>query len=260
MMKECPQEFVNLAHRMADAAGDVIRPHFREKIDIIGKADDSPVTIADRDAELAMRALIEAEYPGHGIFGEEFGEIRTDAEYVWVLDPIDGTHSFISGSPTFGCLICLTRNKTPILGIMDQPISKERWVGANGRSTLNDQIIHTRDCASIGEASLFAWGAELFDGDHENPFRRLHADVKRTRFGYDCYAYGLLSLGLVDIVADCDMKPYDYCALVPIVENAGGRMTDWAGASLTLNTPGLVLASGDATLHEAVLKLLNAPQ
>ncbi|PHQ67356.1 MAG: histidinol-phosphatase [Sneathiella sp.] len=260
MTKECPQEFVDLAHRLADAAGKAIRPHFREKIDIIGKADNSPVTIADRNAELAMRAIIEAEYPDHGIFGEEFGEVRTDAEYVWVLDPIDGTHSFISGSPTFGCLIGLTRNDIPILGVMDQPISHERWLGANGQSTLNDAVISTRPCPSLPDASLFAWGAELFQGDHEQQFRRLHQAVKRTRFGYDCYAYGLLSLGFVDAVADCDMKPYDYCALVPIVENAGGRITDWSGEPLKLTTPGLVLATGDARLHDAILRLLNEPQ
>lgn len=256
MNKECPSEFIDLAHRLADAAGKVIKPLFRQKIDIIGKEDDSPVTIADRNAELAMRHLIEAEFPDHGIYGEEYGQVRTDAEYVWVLDPIDGTHSFISGSPTFGCLICLTRNGVPILGILDQVILGERWVGANGTTTFNSVSISTRSCQSISDASLFAWGVELTRGDHGSGFDRLYNAVRRTRFGYDCYAYGLLSLGFVDIVADCDMKPFDFCALVPIVENAGGIMTDWSGNPLTLHTPGLVLACGDTSLHGKALKLL----
>ncbi len=257
LSNECPQPFIDLAHRLADAAGEVIKPLFRQKIDIIGKDDDSPVTIADRNAELAMRNLIEDAFPDHGIFGEEFGSVRTDAEYVWVLDPIDGTHSFISGSPTFGCLIGLTRNGIPILGLMDQVISKERWLGVNGKTTLNSEPVSTRTCPSISEASLFAWGVELMEDVHGGSFRKLHSAVKRTRFGYDCYAYGLLSLGFVDIVADCDMKPYDYCGLVPIVQNAGGKITNWDGDALTLTTPGLVLACGDPELHEKVVKLMS---
>ncbi|MEX0582572.1 MAG: histidinol-phosphatase [Sneathiella sp.] len=256
MTKDCPPEFVDLAHRLANAAGDVIRPYFRQKIDIIGKTDNSPVTIADRDSETAMRNLIEATFPNHGIIGEEHGNVRTDSEFVWVLDPIDGTLSFISGSPTFGSLIALTRNGVPILGVLDQPISGERWVGANGLSTLNDTPISTRQCENLSDATLFAWGAELLEGSHEQRFRRLYNAIKRKRFGYDCYAYGLLALGFVDIVADCDMKPFDYCALVPIVENAGGMITDWAGNPLTLSNPGYVLAAGNPGLHQQALEIL----
>ncbi|TNE36426.1 MAG: histidinol phosphate phosphatase [Alphaproteobacteria bacterium] len=257
MDKTCPQEYIVLAHRLADAAGDVISPLFRQKIEIIGKADDSPVTIADRDAEAAMRRLIETAYPDHGIFGEEHGVVRGDAEYVWVLDPIDGTLSFISGSPTFGSLISLTRNGVPILGILNQPISKERWVGANGQTCLNGEIVKTRSCANVADATLFAYGAELMEGDHGPAFNRLYRAAKRRRFGYDCYAYGLLSLGFVDLVADCDMKPYDYCALVPIVENAGGRMTDWSGNDLTLGNPGFALAAGDPVTHSQALEIMT---
>lgn len=257
MDKECPQEFIDFAHRLANAAGDEIRPHFRQKIEIIGKEDESPVTIADRNAETAMRALIEAKYPDHGIFGEEHGEVRTDAEYVWVLDPIDGTLSFISGSPTFGCLIGLTRNGVPIMGLLDQVISGERWVGANGQTSLNEKAVKTRSCEEISEATLFAWGAELFDGDRAENFRKLYEKVLRKRFGYDCYAYALLSTGFVDIVADCDMKPYDYCALVPIVENAGGIITDWNGDPLTISTPGYVLAASTRALHDQAVNILT---
>ncbi len=256
MDKECPQEFVTLAHRMADAAGEVIRKYFRRKIDIIGKDDNSPVTIADRDAEAAMRALIEAEFPSHGIIGEEHGTVQADAEYVWVLDPIDGTLSFISGSPTFGSLIALARNGVPIMGIIDQPISGERWVGANGRTILNGSTITTRACPDLSNATLFAYGTELMEGEHGASFRRLHRAGKRKRFGYDCYAYGLLALGFVDVVADCDMKPYDYAALVPIVENAGGKITDWTGNPLTLSNPGFVLAVVDPASHHQASEIL----
>ena len=257
MNKECPQEFVPFAHRLADAAGEVIRRYFRQKIDIIGKDDNSPVTIADRDAETAMRTLIEAEFPEHGIIGEEHDDVRTGAEYVWVLDPIDGTLSFISGSPTFGSLIALTRNGIPILGILDQPISGERWVGANGQTALNGTPISTSECSGIANATLFAWGAELMEGEHGPHFRRLYDIVKRKRFGYDCYAYGLLALGFVDVIADCDMKPFDYCALVPIVENAGGKITDWMGQPLSLANPGYVLATATSELHRQALEILR---
>ncbi|WP_373086834.1 histidinol-phosphatase [Sneathiella sp.] len=255
--KRCPQEFIDLAHSLADAAGEVIRPLFRRKIEIIGKDDNSPVTIADQNAEAAMRRLIEEKYPAHGIFGEEHGEVRTDAEYVWVLDPIDGTLSFISGSPTFGCLISLTRNGIPILGVLDQVISNERWIGANGQTTLNNAVISTRNCSSLDQATLFSWGAELMEGAHSERFKRLYGAIKRKRFGYDCYAYGLMALGFVDIIADCDMKPYDYCALVPIIENAGGKITTWSGDPLTLTNPGLVLAAGNAELHRQAVEIMS---
>ncbi len=251
MSETCPPEFLDLAHRLADAAGDVIMPLFRQKIDIVSKDDDSPVTIADRNAELAMRDIIEATFPEHGIYGEEHGQVRLDAEYVWVLDPIDGTHSFISGVPTFATLIGLTQNGKPVLGLMDQPIAKERWVGANGVTTLNGQAISANPSVqSVSEASLFSWGIELLYSDRGDDYQKLLDGVARKRFGYDSYAYGLLAHGFIDIVADFDMKPFDYCALVPIVENAGGAISDWDGNPLTLTNPGYVLASGNETLHK----------
>lgn len=255
----CPQEFIDLAHRLADAAGEVIKPLFRNKLDIISKDDMSPVTIADRNAELVMRELIEEAFPDHGIYGEEHGQIRTDAEYVWVLDPIDGTHSFISGLPTFAILIGLTRNGKPVMGVMDQPISGERWIGANGKTEFNGTPVQTNTAATnISDSSLFSWGIELLESERGHDYKNLMTSVSRKRFGYDSYAYGSLALGFVDIVADFDMKPFDYCALVPIIENAGGSITDWDGNELTLHTPGYILASANPTLHKQALKLLNA--
>ena len=259
MTSECPDEFIDLAHKLADAAGEIIRPLFRQKLDIVSKDDSSPVTIADQNAEMAMRKLIEAAYPEHGIYGEEHGQVRTDAEYVWVLDPIDGTHSFISGAPTFAILIGLTRNGKPVMGIVDQPISGERWVGANGKTTLNGQPVSTNTNVTTAEdASLFSYGIELFKSPKGENYKSLTEAVRRIRFGYDSYAFALLSLGFVDIVADADMKPFDYCALVPVVENAGGVISDWEGNPLTLTNPGYVLATGNKPLHQATLNVMNS--
>jgi len=259
MPNSCPPEFIDLAHRLADAAGEIIRPLYRKKIEIVSKDDLSPVTIADQNAEMAMRKIIEAEFPDHGIYGEEHGQVRTDAEYVWVLDPIDGTHSFISGAPTFAILVGLTRNGVPIMGVVDQPIANERWVGANGTTTLNGQPLKTNeDITEIPEASLYSYGIELLKCDRHTEYKRLCDDVKRVRFGYDSYAFGLLAHGFVDLVADADMKPFDYCALVPVVENAGGSISDWDGNPLTLTNPGYVLASGNEKLHRKALALLKS--
>jgi len=246
-----------LAEELADAAGAVIRPYFRQTIAVDDKADASPVTIADREAEQAMRALIEARFPADGIFGEEFGTIREDAEFVWVLDPIDGTKSFISGIPLFGTLVALLHRGRPVLGIIDQPISHERWRGVAGqRSTHNGNPIHARPCPDLAAASLFATAPDMFRGADAAAFARLKAQVKLTRHGGDCYAYGLVASGFIDCVVEASLKPYDYCAMVPIIEGAGGIFTDWQGKPLGLHSDGRVLAAGDRRVHEAALTLL----
>jgi len=249
--------FLAFAHRLADAAGEVIRPYFRKPLAVRDKPDLSPVTAADRAAEERMRALIEARFPAHGILGEEFGREREDAELVWVLDPIDGTKSFISGVPLFGALIALTREGRPILGIIDQPISRERWVGAAGRpTTLNGAPIGCRACPSLAVATLFATTPDMFKGEDAAAFARVSAAVKLVRFGADCYAYGLLAAGFVDLVLEASLKPYDFCAMVPVVEGAGGIATDWRGRSLDIAADGRILVAGDRRAHEAALALL----
>ena len=248
----------DLAEALADAAGAVIRPYFRQTIAVDDKADSSPVTIADREAEQAMRALIEARFPADGIFGEEFGTIRADAEFVWVLDPIDGTKSFISGIPLFGTLIALLHRGRPVLGIIDQPILHERWRGVAGqRSTHNGNPIHARPCPDLAAASLFATAPDMFRGTDAAAFARLKAQVKLTRHGGDCYAYGLVASGFIDCVVEASLKPYDYCAMVPIIEGAGGIFTDWQGKPLGLHSDGRVLAAGDGRVHAAALTLLG---
>jgi inositol-phosphate phosphatase / L-galactose 1-phosphate phosphatase / histidinol-phosphatase len=250
--------FLALAAELADAAGAAIRPYFRQRLVVDDKADLTPVTAADRAAELAMRGLIERRFPEHGIIGEEFGRWREDAEFVWVLDPIDGTKSFISGVPLFGTLIALTRAEQPILGVIDQPISRERWVGAADRATtLNGAAIRCRACPAPGVATLFATTPDMFRGPDAAAFTRVSAAVKLVRFGADCYAYGLLAAGFVDLVLEASLKPYDFCAIIPIVEGAGGVATDWRGARLGLTSDGRVLVAGDPATHKAALALLD---
>ena len=250
--------FLALALRLADAAGGEIRPHFRKPLAVVDKADLTPVTAADRAAEAVMRKLIEAHFPDHGILGEEFGRVREDAEFVWTLDPIDGTKSFISGVPLFGTLISLTRGGRSILGVIDQPILRERWIGAAGRpTTLNDAVIRCRACPTLASATLFATTPDMFHGEDAASFARVSAAVKLTRFGADCYAYGLVATGFVDLVLEASLKPYDFCAMVPIVEGAGGVATDWRGESLHLASDGRILVAGDHRGHDAALALLG---
>ncbi|MGH6967886.1 MAG: histidinol-phosphatase, partial [Stellaceae bacterium] len=230
----------------------IIRRYFRSGVAVESKADDTPVTAADREAEAEMRALIEARFPDHGVLGEEHGRTRPEAEYVWVIDPIDGTKAFISGVPLFGTLIALTFKGMPVLGVIDQPILRERWFGVDGRkTTLNGKPIATRACSALGGATLFATSPDMFAGADAQAFARVRGAVKLARYGADCYAYGLLAAGFVDLVIEAGLKPYDYCALVPVIEGAGGEMSDWAGEALSLRSDGRVIAAGDPALAAA---------
>ena len=244
-----PEEFVALATALADAAGAVVKRYFRTPVAVDAKSDATPVTIADREAERAMRALLAARAPDHGIVGEEEGCENDGAEYVWVLDPIDGTKSFISGKPMFGTLVALVREGTPVIGVIDQPVLGERWVGIAGRpSTFNGRPCRTRACAALGAAILNTTGPDLFPAGDAARYARLSGTVRHALWGGDCYAYGLLAAGHIDLVVEAGLKPYDFCALVPVVAGAGGRMTDWSGAPLTLTSDGRVIAAGDPRL------------
>jgi inositol-phosphate phosphatase/L-galactose 1-phosphate phosphatase/histidinol-phosphatase len=249
--------YLALATLLADAAGEAIRPYFRQPLAVDDKPDLSPVTIADRAAETAMRRLIAQRFPAHGIFGEEFGREREGAEFTWVLDPIDGTKSFISGVPLFGTLIALAHQGRPILGIIDQPISRERWIGAAGRATtFNGAPVRTRPCPALAGATVFSTSPDMFRGGDAAAHARVGAAAKLVRFGADCYAYGLLALGCIDLVIEASLKPYDFSAMLPIVEGAGGIATDWRGAPLTLASDGRVLVAGDRRAHLEALSLL----
>ena len=250
--------YLSLAAELADAAGAAIRPYFRTALAVDDKADLSPVTAADRAAELAMRQLIAARFPEHGIIGEEYGRERDDAEFVWVLDPIDGTKSFISGVPLFGTLIALARHGKPILGIIDQPISGERWVGVADRATThNGSSVRCRPCPGVAAATVFATSPDMFKDADADAFARVARAAKLVRYGADCYAYGLVALGFIDIVIEASLKPYDFAAMLPIVEGAGGIATDWQGAPLGLSSDGRVLIAGDKRTHSDALDLLR---
>lgn len=252
-------DLVTFAETLADTARDVIRPHFRTRLDIVDKQDESPVTIADRGAEEAMRRLIEDAYPDHGIFGEEFGAVRTDADYVWVLDPIDGTKSFVTGLPVFGTLIALAHRGRPVLGVIDQPILAERWIGAAGRpTTLNGATARTSGCTDLAAASLYTTHPSMMDtDDRRTRYDSLIKRVKLGRFGGDCYAYGLLASGHVDLVVEASLFPYDYMALAGVIEQAGGVISDWRGKGLDMDSDGTIVAAATPELHRAALNILG---
>lgn len=248
-----------LAVAMADAVRPAVLRYFEGDVIYDVKDDATPVTRADREAESIMRGMIEATFPEHGILGEEHGSLRTDAEEVWVLDPIDGTKSFVTGKPLFGTLIALVCDGRPRIGLIDMPALDERWIGVDGRpTTFNGGPCRVRACPDVGGAWLYATSPQMFVGDDALAFERLRTRCSVTVYGADCYAYGLLARGKVDIVCEARMAPYDYCALVPVVEGAGGRITDWAGRRLGLASDGHVLAAGDPRTHAAARALLAA--
>jgi len=259
------ESWIEAAEAAADAAGAVIRPFFRRRLAPTDKADSSPVTIADRTAERVIRAVLSERLPEHPVLGEEFGHSGREGRYAWVVDPLDGTRAFITGRPSFGTLIALLDEGRPVLGLIDQPITRERWIGVAGRPTrfssaLLAGSVGTRSCPRLAEAELSCTSPEMLGGDAGPRWQRLREQVRRASWGGDCYAYGLLALGQLDIVAECTMRAWDWAALVPVVEGAGGRVTDWQGNRLRLQGDGTVLAVGDpARLDEAVALLGSDP-
>eukprot|EP00891_Asterochloris_glomerata_P008090 jgi/Astpho2/8090/e_gw1.00120.109.1_t len=267
--QQLSSDYIDLGHQLADAAAKITTQYFRSPVFIETKGDNSPVTEADRKAEEAMSNLIKEKFPDHSVFGEELGMHTPDgdSQYLWVLDPIDGTKSFITGKPTFGTLIALLQDGSPVLGILDQPISKERWVGAAGRgTTLNGQKVQARCCGDISLAYMDSTSPHIFSGETQDAFERVREAVRTPLYGYDCYAYGLLAAGFLDLVVEASLKPYDYMPLVAIVEGAGGIITDWEGQHLqwrrtsgqyALNQlPGEVIAAGDPAVHKQALEQL----
>jgi inositol-phosphate phosphatase/L-galactose 1-phosphate phosphatase/histidinol-phosphatase len=245
------------AEHLADLARPLVLRHFRQAIAIEDKDDLSPVTVADREAEAAMRRAIAERFPDHGILGEEYGPERADAPLVWVLDPIDGTKSFITGKPLFGTLIALADEGRPILGIIDMPALDERFVGHDGGAALfNGAPIRTRAGAKLAGAHLHATSPAMFTGADETRFAALAKRVKHPIFGGDCHNYALLAAGWTDLVVEAQLKPYDYCAPAALIAAAGGIATDWQGAALTLASDGRVVMAADAALHAQALAAL----
>lgn len=249
---------IRLAQRLADAAGAAIRPFFRARFERETKADASPVTEADRASEAAMRAILSAERPQDGIIGEEYGREREDAARVWVLDPIDGTRAFVAGRPLFGTLIALVEENRPVLGVIDQPIIGDRWLGARGQPTLlNGVAAHTRDCSKLSAAHIGTTSPAAFPANDLDRFLKVSHAAGDTLWGGDCHNYGLAASGHLDAVIESGLKLYDFAALIPVVEGAGGRMTDWRGRPLDADSAGDVIAAGDERLIEQIAALLN---
>ncbi len=257
-MQTVSSELIDLAQRAANLSRPILRRYFRSGIDIVRKGDESPVTRADREAEAVIRQLLAREVPDHGIIGEEHGAERGDADYVWVLDPLDGTRAFIVGKPTFGTLIALAYKGQPILGLIDMPILGEQWLGAAGRATtLNGQPAKSRSCAGLAEAWINTTSPDMFRGERADRFARVRDASAGCNYGGDCYGYALAASGCLDLVIEAGMQTYDFMALVPVIEGAGGSITDWSGAPLGLDSDGTVLASGDARVHAEAVALLN---
>ncbi len=256
----CPPAFIALAEQLADAAGRVSLEYFRRTLAVESKQDASPVTVADRTAEQTLRDMVAQAFPDHGIVGEEFGSERADAEYVWVFDPIDGTKAFITGNPQFGNLIALMRDNQPILGVINMPAQGDRWVGALGHpTTFSDargrHACHVRPCASMAEGIFRTISPQLFKGRealHQTIQDRMHLAL----YGGDCFSYGQVASGWVDLVIEAGLGVYDYMALVPVVQGAGGVMSDWQGRPLGLGSDGRVVAAGDRRVQAEALALL----
>jgi myo-inositol-1(or 4)-monophosphatase len=255
-------DFEAFVGKLATVSGEAIKPFFRTSLSVEDKSYGSsfdPVTAADRAAEQAMRALIREKFPAHGIIGEEFGTERSDAEFVWVIDPIDGTKSFISGMPAWGTLIALTRLGRPVFGMVHQPFIGERFsgdgLGATYRGPAGDRALMVRPCATLGDAILYTTSPRLMNPTDRTAFARVEETVRLSRYGGDCYSYCMLAAGHVDLVIETELKPYDVAALIPIISGAGGIVTTWTGESP--ESGGSIVAAGDRRTHAAALAILN---
>lgn len=258
-----PIDLVAFLEELASASGEAILPFFRTHLAVSDKAGPGafdPVTEADRAAEVVIRSLIRDRFPEHGILGEEFGGDREDAEFVWVIDPIDGTRSFLCGLPVWGTLVGLTRNGRAVLGMMHQPYTGERFFGDGGKAWMKgphgDRALATRVTTDLHDAILMTTTPTLFQGDMRLAYDRLEQEVKLARYGTDCYAYAMLASGHVDLVVECGLKAYDIVALIPVIEGAGGVITTWDGKPAT--NGGDVVAAANRQMHEKALRRLHS--
>lgn len=251
-----------LAGRLADAARGPALAHFRRPLDIDNKhaatGGFDPVTTADRGVEQTIRAILAEERPDDGVLGEEFGVTEGAGDRRWILDPIDGTRAYISGAPTWGVLIGLYRGDTPILGVMDQPFTGERFSAADGQAVWSQggetRPLRTRPCGDLSTATIMTTDPDLFTSAERPAFDHIANAAQLRRYSLDCYAYALIAAGGVDVVIESGLSAYDIAALIPIVEAAGGRVTSWTGGSAAGG--GRVLASGDPRLHDQLLQAL----
>jgi len=251
-------EATRFAEALADAAREIILATEARTPDVTVKRDGSYVTNIDVAVEDRLRAMIGERFPDHGILGEERGAENADAEFAWVLDPIDGTAPFVAGIPVYGTLIALTHDGRPCIGIIDHPATDDRWVGVAGQwATFNGQPVRTRACPDLAEALMTNSNPDFMSADELPKFQRLKERVRYTQYGGSCYAYGVLASGRTDIAIDANLDPHDIIAGAAVIEGAGGVITDWDGAPITLAWRGRVLAAGAPSLHATALAVLN---
>ena len=252
-------EYLNFANLLADESENIIFNYFRKKIDIKDKEDNSPVTIADQKVELRIRELINSKFPSHGILGEEYESFKIDSEFVWVIDPIDGTRSFIAGHKDFGTLIALLYKNKPVIGIINCPAHKERWIGIeNQQTTLNNKLISTSSIKNIEESYMFTSGIYFDEPILRNGFEKIKNKSRYYRLGGDCYMYGMLASGLIDVVIEDTLKPHDYMALINVIEGAGGKVSDKFGNDININSDGSLVASCNKSIHKDLISIINS--
>ena len=257
-MNDSLTELGAFAASLADASRPIALRHWRQTRTFERKQDESPVTVADREIERTLRRMIEDRYPEHGIAGEEFGQARTGARYVWSLDPIDGTRAFVSGSPLFGTLVALLRDGEPVVGIIDIPVLDERWVGSTDEpATLNGRAVRTRRPRALGDAIMGSTSPLMFSETDDTTLKPVRDRIGMQIFGGDCYLYGLLALGTIDLVIEAGLGDFDYLAGTALVHAAGGTMTGWRGEPLGIGTTDRIVAAGDPAVHAEVIRLLN---
>lgn len=251
-------EFMAFAEHLADTSAEVIKPYFRSSLAVSDKGQGrfDPVSEADQAAERVMREQIQARYPEHGILGEEEDRVEGSSPWTWVLDPIDGTRAFITGMPLWGTLIALNNGNRPVLGVMNQPFTGERFVGSASGAWADGKRLTTRACPDLAAAVLMCTTPDMFSTEEQlSAFQGVARQVKLMRFGGDCYAYCMLASGLVDVIIEADLKPYDVQALIPIIEAAGGVITNWQGGDAQHG--GAVVACGDPQLHAQLIDILR---
>lgn len=251
-------ELLDFAHELANQARIITLSYFRSGIGSDRKSDNSPVTLADRETEAVLREVIATHFPAHGIIGEEEDAKITHSEFEWVIDPIDGTRNFLSGYPLYGTLICLLKDKSPLLSIIDAPVQDERWSAIVDKDTYyNGEPCQTSTKQTLAEAILCSTDLSMFNEKELVPYTELQRQVYQTRFNGDCYLYGMLASGWIDLVVEADLKVYDFLPLVPIVNAAGGVISDWQGKPLTKESKGQVVAAANSALHQQAIEILS---
>ena len=256
---EALPELLAFANTVADQARQTSMRYFRTVPELSIKADGSPVTLADRETERVIRQLLTQSYPQHAVLGEEFGWTSSDRPYTWIVDPIDGTKSYLAGVPTFGMLLALLYDGVPLLGIIDIPAQDERWCGAVGQATtMNGRPVKSCNCAAVEQAVLTVISPDKFEGGNLAAVEVLSRLARVRCYSSDGYSHALLAAGYLDMVVAVGQEPFDYLAVVPVVEGAGGCITDWGGAPLGLDSDGRILVTATPALHREALNVIQA--